>query len=157
MSETPLGEDAETARSGHPSAPFRAGRAQGACDPPRPRPSSRTSRAAKAPAISTAHRYLASFAKAGLVRQTHRAGLYGLAKGAAELGLAAISRMDLVTAAAERLEELVVRTGAAGLVAVWGPIWVDCGAPGTHRQLRHHHAGARHDAAQFLDRPRSSH
>ncbi len=38
MSETPLGEDAETARSGHPSAPFRAGRAQGACDPPRPRP-----------------------------------------------------------------------------------------------------------------------
>lgn len=70
---------------------------------------------------SKVHRYLASFAKAGLVRQTQKAGLYDLSKGAVELGLAAIARMDLVNEAASHIEELVLQTGAAGLVAVWGP------------------------------------
>ncbi|RWM45488.1 helix-turn-helix domain-containing protein [Mesorhizobium sp.] len=75
---------------------------------------------AKMPA-SKVHRYLASFAKAGLVRQVQRAGLYDLAKGATELGLAAMARMDLVNEAADHLERLVAETGAAGLVAIWGP------------------------------------
>lgn len=87
---------------------------------PGPTSLSDIARAADMPA-SKVHRYLASFIKAGLVRQAHRAGLYDLGKGAAALGLAAVSRMDLVAAAADRLEELVEETGAAGLVAVWGP------------------------------------
>jgi DNA-binding IclR family transcriptional regulator len=87
---------------------------------PGPASLSEIARKAGMPA-SKVHRYLASFTRAGLVRQLHRAGLYDLAKGAAELGLAAISRMDLVGGAADRLEELVAQTGAAGLVAVWGP------------------------------------
>lgn len=70
---------------------------------------------------SKAHRYLASFIKAGLVRQKQRAGLYELGEGAIQLGLAAIARMDLVNEAAEHLEELVLKTGTAGLIAVWGP------------------------------------
>lgn len=87
---------------------------------PGPASLSEIARAAGMP-NSKAHRYLASFIKAGLVKQAHRAGLYDLARGAAQLGLAAIARMDLVGAAGERLEELVEATGAAGLVAVWGP------------------------------------
>jgi DNA-binding IclR family transcriptional regulator len=70
--------------------------------------------------VSKVHRYLASFTRAGLVRQTQRLGLYDLGKEALELGLAALARFDLVDRAAERLEELVERTGAAALVAVWG-------------------------------------
>lgn len=70
---------------------------------------------------SKVHRYLASFSKAGLVRQAQRAGLYDLAKGAIELGLAAMSRMNLVNDSADCLGQLVAQTGAAGLVAVWGP------------------------------------
>lgn len=87
-----------------------------------PGPASLTdiARHAKMPS-SKVHRYLASFAKAGLVRQARKAGLYTLAKGALELGLSAMARMDLVNEAAEHLEELVARTGAAGLIAVWGP------------------------------------
>ncbi|MBO9112567.1 MULTISPECIES: IclR family transcriptional regulator [Rhizobium/Agrobacterium group] len=71
--------------------------------------------------MSKVHRYLASFAKAGLVRQKQRAGVYELAQGAIELGLAAMAQMDLVNEAAEHLEDLVLGTGAAGLIAVWGP------------------------------------
>jgi DNA-binding IclR family transcriptional regulator len=69
---------------------------------------------------SKVHRYLASFIKAGLVQQTHRSGRYDLGRAALELGLAAMSRLDLVSAAADRLEDLVEATGAAGLLAVWG-------------------------------------
>jgi DNA-binding IclR family transcriptional regulator len=77
-------------------------------------------RQAKMPA-SKVHRYLASFTKAGFVGQAHKAGHYTLAKGALELGLAAMARMDLVNEAAVHMDELVARTGAAALIAVWGP------------------------------------
>jgi DNA-binding IclR family transcriptional regulator len=69
---------------------------------------------------SKVHRYLASFARAGIVRQTQRLGLYDLGKAAVELGLSAMARFDVVERAAERLEELVEETGAAALLAVWG-------------------------------------
>lgn len=69
---------------------------------------------------SKAHRYLASFAHAGLVAQRGRSGRYDLGKGAVELGLAAMARYDLVNRAADRLEDLVEATGAAALLAVWG-------------------------------------
>lgn len=71
---------------------------------------------------SKVHRYLASFINAGLVMQRHRSGRYELGKGALDLGLAAMARDDLINRAADRLEEIVDATGAAALVAIWGPL-----------------------------------
>jgi DNA-binding IclR family transcriptional regulator len=70
---------------------------------------------------SKVHRYLASFINAGLVMQRHRSGRYELGKGALDLGLAAMARDDLINRAADRLEDIVDATGAAALVAIWGP------------------------------------
>ena len=69
---------------------------------------------------SKIHRYLASFIKLGLVTQRHRSGRYDLGKGAVELGLAAIARVEMVNRAADRLEEITEHTQAAALLAVWG-------------------------------------
>ncbi|SDR35580.1 transcriptional regulator, IclR family [Rhizobiales bacterium GAS113] len=69
---------------------------------------------------SKVHRYLASFINAGLVGQRHRSGRYELGRGAVELGIAAMGRLDIVNSAADRLEEIVDATGAAVLLAVWG-------------------------------------
>lgn len=69
---------------------------------------------------SKVHRYLASFIKAGLVTQRFRSGHYDLAKGAIQLGLVAMTRMDMVNQAADRLEEIVDRTGALAMLSIWG-------------------------------------
>jgi len=69
---------------------------------------------------SKVHRYLASFAKAGLVAQRHRSGRYELGRSSLDLGLSAMANLDLVNRAADRLEEIVDATGAAALLAVWG-------------------------------------
>lgn len=69
---------------------------------------------------SKVHRYLASFIKAGLVTQRFRSGHYDLAKGAIQLGLVAMTRVDLVNQAADRLEEIVDRTGALAMLSIWG-------------------------------------
>jgi DNA-binding IclR family transcriptional regulator len=69
---------------------------------------------------SKVHRYLASFINAGLVAQRVRSGTYDLAKGAIALGLAAMTRLDLVNKAADRLEEIVDKTGALAMLAIWG-------------------------------------
>ena len=86
------------------------------------RPAS-VSELARAGAMTTskAHRYLASFINAGLVMQRHRSGRYELGKGALDLGLAAMARDNLINRAADRLEDIVDATGAAALVAIWGP------------------------------------
>lgn len=70
--------------------------------------------------LSKAHRYLASFIHAGLVEQAGRSGKYDLGAGAAELGLAAINRLDFVNRTAEALPQLCAETGLTGLVSVWG-------------------------------------
>ena len=46
--------------------------------------------------VSKAHRYLASFAHAGLVRQAGKSGKYDLGPGAIQLGLAAMARNDAI-------------------------------------------------------------
>ena len=79
----------------------------------------RLSDAAGMPA-SKVHRYLASLTAAGLVTQTHRSGHYDLGRGALDIGLAAMARLDFVNAAADAMEELVEHTGATALLAVWG-------------------------------------
>ena len=69
---------------------------------------------------SRAHRYLASFVAAGLVRQEGRSGRYDLGPEAMQLGLAALARLDFVNRAADGLPELARRTSMTVLLAVWG-------------------------------------
>jgi DNA-binding IclR family transcriptional regulator len=66
-----------------------------------------------------AHRYLASFIETGMVHH-RRAGTYDLGPLAAEIGLAAMTRTDLVNRVAEDLEDLVERTGRTAQLSVWG-------------------------------------
>lgn len=68
---------------------------------------------------SKLHRYLHSFAEAGLITHTHRAGEYALGKLALELGLAAIQRIDLLNNAADMLHLLAIETGAPASLSVW--------------------------------------
>ena len=69
---------------------------------------------------SRAHRYLASFAHAGLVTQSGRSARYDLGPTAIEIGLAAMARHDFVNTASDRLAELSARTGLTALLCVWG-------------------------------------
>ncbi|PHP67464.1 transcriptional regulator [Zhengella mangrovi] len=69
---------------------------------------------------SKAHRYLASFLHAGLVRQAGRSGKYDLGPGAIRLGLAALNRHDFVNAAADDLAGLTRETGMTAMLSVWG-------------------------------------
>jgi DNA-binding IclR family transcriptional regulator len=69
---------------------------------------------------SKAHRYLASFAHAGLVVQSGRSGRYDLGPRAAEIGLSAINRNSFVNRAADGLEELSLATDHTVLLTVWG-------------------------------------
>jgi DNA-binding IclR family transcriptional regulator len=66
-----------------------------------------------------AHRYLASFIESGMVHH-RRAGTYDLGPLAAEVGLAAMTRTDLVNRVAEDLEDLVEHTGRTAQLSVWG-------------------------------------
>ena len=65
------------------------------------------------------HRYLASFVDTGMVRQ-RKSGAYDLGPRAAEIGIAAVARIDPVNRAADRLSELVEETGLSATLAVWG-------------------------------------
>jgi DNA-binding IclR family transcriptional regulator len=80
---------------------------------------SELSRACRMPP-SKVHRYLSSFAKAGLIAQTGRSGKYLLGPGAMQLGLAAIGRHDFVNVAADGLSDLCADTGMTALLSVWG-------------------------------------
>lgn len=66
-----------------------------------------------------AHRYLASFIETGMVHH-RRAGTYDLGPLAAEIGLSAMTRADLVNRVAEDLEDLVDQTGRTVQLSVWG-------------------------------------
>jgi len=70
--------------------------------------------------LSKAHRYLASFLRAGLVIQAGRSGKYDLGPGSIRLGLAALARHDFVNRTAEDLPDLCAETGLTGLLCVWG-------------------------------------
>jgi DNA-binding IclR family transcriptional regulator len=69
---------------------------------------------------SKAHRYLASFAHAGLAVQSGRSGRYDLGPRAAEIGLSALNRNSFVNRAADGLEELSLATEHTVLLTVWG-------------------------------------
>lgn len=66
-----------------------------------------------------AHRYLASFIDTGMVHHRH-SGSYDLGPLAAEIGLAAMTRADLINRVAEELEDLVEQTGRTAQLSVWG-------------------------------------
>lgn len=70
--------------------------------------------------VSKAHRYLASFSHAGLVRQAGKSGKYDLGPEAVTLGLAAMARNDTVNIAADGLTDLCAETGLTALLSVWG-------------------------------------
>lgn len=65
------------------------------------------------------HRYLASFVDSGMVRQ-RKSGSYDLGPLAAEVGIAAVARIDPVNRAADGLSALVEETGLSATLAVWG-------------------------------------
>ena len=71
---------------------------------------------------SKAHRYLVSFGKLGLVRQEPTTGCYALGPFAAQLGLAALQRLDPLREATRAAEGLVARIGHTVAIAAHGPL-----------------------------------
>ena len=69
---------------------------------------------------STAHRYLTSLVRVGLVRQDGPTGFYDLGSLATRLGLAALGRFDYVERADEQLRGLTQRLRIDGHLTIWG-------------------------------------
>ncbi|MDF1486263.1 IclR family transcriptional regulator [Ramlibacter sp. H39-3-26] len=76
--------------------------------------------AAAAMSAAKAHRYLVSFQRMGLVVQDSRSTRYDLGPAALRLGLAALSRVDGVRLARERVQPLMDAIGHTVALAVWG-------------------------------------
>lgn len=68
---------------------------------------------------SRAHKYLASFLRCGLVRQSGPSGRYGLGPLAVELGFAALRNMDVVELAQETLDDLRDRLQTVTSLTIW--------------------------------------
>lgn len=68
---------------------------------------------------SKAHRYLASYVRAGLVRQDGGTRQYQLGPLALSLGLAALSQLDLIALAGEAAREITETTRQTTLLSVW--------------------------------------
>jgi DNA-binding IclR family transcriptional regulator len=92
--------------------------------------------AAEMPAAK-AHRYLVSYMRMGLVTQDAKSACYDLGEFALELGLARLSRIDVVRLADPILDELCEHIGETVALAIWGSHgatcvrWVDTGGPVT--------------------------
>jgi len=71
---------------------------------------------------SKIHRYLSSFARAGLVAQDDASGRYDLGPTALQIGLAAISRLSVVEAAFRPMEIVSEASGFTALLSVWGEL-----------------------------------
>ena len=69
--------------------------------------------------VSQAHRYLASYVRAGLVRQDPRSREYQLGPTALSLGLAVLSQLNLISLAGEAAGAVAESTGHTTLVSVW--------------------------------------
>lgn len=76
--------------------------------------------AAAGMSASTAHRYLVSLGRAGLVEQNPVSGRYGLGVQALEIGLAALGRIDSVKIGTAAQAEVRRRVDVNLLLAVWG-------------------------------------
>jgi DNA-binding IclR family transcriptional regulator len=66
-----------------------------------------------------AHRYLVSYSRLGLVEQEADSGRYALGEFALRLGLAALGRLDPVTAAASVMRDLAQEIDQTVAVAIW--------------------------------------
>lgn len=66
-----------------------------------------------------AHRYLTSFIRAGLVQRTQTRGLYDLGPFAAELGFAAIGRIDREQLGRDAMVELADRLNFTVCLVIW--------------------------------------
>ena len=67
-----------------------------------------------------AHRYLVSLQRSGMVEQDAAGGRYGLGEFALNVGLAALSQLNVVRIASDAVTELRNRTDQSCLLAVWG-------------------------------------
>lgn len=76
--------------------------------------------AAAGMSAAKAHRYLVSFQRLGLVSQDGASTRYDLGPAALKLGLAAITRLNAVKLARERMPALMERIGHTLALAVWG-------------------------------------
>ncbi len=76
--------------------------------------------AASAMSPTRAHRYLMGLLLTDLVSHDVNTGRYELGTQLVELGIAAISRIDGVKLASDKLIELTRNTGLASLISVWG-------------------------------------
>ncbi|WP_332816147.1 IclR family transcriptional regulator [Ramlibacter sp.] len=76
--------------------------------------------AAAGMSAAKAHRYLVSFQRLQLVVQDAATTRYDLGPAALKLGLAALSRLDAVKLARERIAGLMERIGHTLALAVWG-------------------------------------
>ncbi|MEO0382704.1 MAG: IclR family transcriptional regulator [Pseudomonadota bacterium] len=65
------------------------------------------------------HRYLASLVESGMVHH-RKTGTYDLGRAAAEIGMAAVARFDVVNRAADALPDLVEATRCTAMLSVWG-------------------------------------
>ncbi len=69
---------------------------------------------------SSAHRYLTSLVRTGLVQQNAANGKYDLGTMAVRLGLSALARLDFTEIAASALTGLTQKVGVDGHVCIWG-------------------------------------
>ncbi|MGD1886301.1 MAG: IclR family transcriptional regulator [Cohaesibacteraceae bacterium] len=67
------------------------------------------------------HRYLASLVESGMVVQ-RKTGSYDLGRAAAEVGMAAVARYDVVNRAADLLPDVVEATDCTAMLSVWGTL-----------------------------------
>jgi DNA-binding IclR family transcriptional regulator len=68
---------------------------------------------------SRAHKYLASFIRCGLARQSQPSGRYGIGPLAAELGFAALRNMDVAELAQDTLDDLRDQLQTVTSLTVW--------------------------------------
>lgn len=76
--------------------------------------------AAAGMSAAKAHRYLVSFQRLGLVTQDNRTSRYDLGPASLKLGLAALTRLDPVRLARERMPALLEALQHTVALAVWG-------------------------------------
>lgn len=71
-------------------------------------------------APSNVHRYLASFVRAGLLRQDPDTAQYDLGRLALQIGLSALSRLDVMQLAPRELKRLTNEYGLLGVLVIFG-------------------------------------
>ena len=71
-------------------------------------------------APSKIHRYLVSLVAGGMVEQDHDSGQYRLGTESLQIGLAALTQLDLVRQATSVMEKLCSRLNQTILLSVWG-------------------------------------